>query len=328
MNSDDLRALQAPLKAQYKEKPESAVITLTARGVLGDENVTCKVETGNALAERGFIRRPEATGSLACSGDMLLEALVGVRRRHVERGRTAIGIALRSGASRRRRSRFSRHARRRQGRPGGLSRNPSALRARHRRHRGAARNLAQAHRALLRGPADDPIVTEDRSIAGLVPALHAHPLHSRRSRLRKNARRMRGVQLHALVAEEHVLIALFDLDVDLARHFDRACGAARRNGRLEAIGIDLRRRGGRPLVGVHAGVIELDALLLDANVEHTQPLRRPGLARNRPGLGPREALPRLRACSGCESRSTPLCSIRSAAARPGERAEEPARSAS
>ena len=98
MNSDDLRALQAPLKAQYKEKPESAVITLTARGVLGDENVTCKVETGKALAVAGLHPATGGDGLSLCSGDMLLEALAACAGVTMKAVSTALGIALKSGA--------------------------------------------------------------------------------------------------------------------------------------------------------------------------------------------------------------------------------------
>src|SRR5260221_6096584 len=98
MNADDLRALQAPLKAQYKEKPESAVITLKARGVLGDENVTCKVETGKALAIAGLHPATGGDGLSLCSGDMLLEALAACAGVTMKAVSTALGIALKSGA--------------------------------------------------------------------------------------------------------------------------------------------------------------------------------------------------------------------------------------
>ena len=98
MNADELRALQAPLKAQYKEKPESAVITLRARGVLGDENVTCKVETGKALAVAGLHPATGGDGLSLCSGDMLLEALAACAGVTMKAVSTALGIALKSGA--------------------------------------------------------------------------------------------------------------------------------------------------------------------------------------------------------------------------------------
>ena len=76
MNSDELRALQAPLKARYREEPAAALVTLKARGRVGLESVSCKVETGKALVEAGLHPATGGTGMAACSGDMLLEALV------------------------------------------------------------------------------------------------------------------------------------------------------------------------------------------------------------------------------------------------------------
>src|SRR5207253_2586675 len=76
MDADELRALQSPLKARYREQPGAALITLRARGSLGAEAVACKVETGRALATAGLHPATGGDGSLACSGDMLLEALV------------------------------------------------------------------------------------------------------------------------------------------------------------------------------------------------------------------------------------------------------------
>ena len=94
MNADQLKALQAPLKQRYKDDPASAVITLRARGQATDA-VSCKVETGKAIVEAGLHPATGGDGSLACSGDMLLEALVacaGVTLRAVA---TAIGVVLR-----------------------------------------------------------------------------------------------------------------------------------------------------------------------------------------------------------------------------------------
>jgi uncharacterized OsmC-like protein len=98
MNADELRALQAPLKAKYKEQPESAVITLMARGVLGDENVTCKVETGKALAIAGLHPATGGDGLALCSGDMLLESLAACAGVTMKAVSTALGIPLKSGA--------------------------------------------------------------------------------------------------------------------------------------------------------------------------------------------------------------------------------------
>src|SRR5881409_1617318 len=75
MDRDSLRALQAPLKSAYKDDPTQALITLKANGTLG-ENVSCKVDTGRAIAEAGLHPATGGDGSLLCSGDMLLEALV------------------------------------------------------------------------------------------------------------------------------------------------------------------------------------------------------------------------------------------------------------
>jgi len=94
---DELRALQAPLKTRYREDPSAAVVTLRASGELGAENVTCKVTTGRALVEAGLHPATGGSGLSACSGDMLLEALVacaGVTLRAVA---TALGIPIEAG---------------------------------------------------------------------------------------------------------------------------------------------------------------------------------------------------------------------------------------
>jgi uncharacterized OsmC-like protein len=96
MNADQLRALQAPLKDQYRSDPEAAVITLRAQGELG-EGITCKVATGRALVEAGLHPATGGDGLAACSGDMLLEALAacaGVTLRAVA---TALDIPVRGG---------------------------------------------------------------------------------------------------------------------------------------------------------------------------------------------------------------------------------------
>ena len=95
MNADQLRTLQAPLKEAYRSRPQAALITLKASGRLGDENISCKVETGKALVEAGLHPGSGGDGRFACSGDMLLEALVacaGVTLRAVA---TAIGVEVR-----------------------------------------------------------------------------------------------------------------------------------------------------------------------------------------------------------------------------------------
>ncbi|MEJ1239713.1 OsmC family protein [Chryseolinea sp. T2] len=75
MDSEALKALQAPLKEKYKSTPESALITLRAHGNIG-EGISCKVATGRAMVEAGLHPATGGTGELACSGDLLLEALV------------------------------------------------------------------------------------------------------------------------------------------------------------------------------------------------------------------------------------------------------------
>src|SRR5262245_2267890 len=76
VNRDDLRAVQAPLKERYRERPDAAVVTLRAAGDLAGDAVACSVQTGRALVEAGLHPASGGDGSLACSGDMLLEALV------------------------------------------------------------------------------------------------------------------------------------------------------------------------------------------------------------------------------------------------------------
>src|SRR3954452_23494072 len=76
MDTTALRALQAPLKERYRAEPEAAVVTLKAEGALDDEAIACSVATGRALVEAGLHPATGGTGMLACSGDMLLQALV------------------------------------------------------------------------------------------------------------------------------------------------------------------------------------------------------------------------------------------------------------
>ncbi|MCP5231462.1 MAG: OsmC family protein [Zoogloeaceae bacterium] len=94
MNGDELRATQAPLKAQYRDTPEAAQITLQAEGRLG-EGVTCSVGTGKALVVAGLHPATGGSGLAACSGDMLLEALVACAGVTLNAVATALGIALR-----------------------------------------------------------------------------------------------------------------------------------------------------------------------------------------------------------------------------------------
>src|SRR5262249_42915976 len=76
MTADELRSLQAPLKARYRERPETALVTLTAEGRVGP-SMRCKIETGKARVEAGLHPATGGDGQSACSADMLLEALVG-----------------------------------------------------------------------------------------------------------------------------------------------------------------------------------------------------------------------------------------------------------
>jgi uncharacterized OsmC-like protein len=95
MNRDELRAAQQPLKERYKTDPDAAVITLRATGALGGD-VTCNVETGRALVEAGLHPATGGTGLSACSGDMLLQALVACAGVTLSAVATSIGIALRA----------------------------------------------------------------------------------------------------------------------------------------------------------------------------------------------------------------------------------------
>jgi uncharacterized OsmC-like protein len=76
MDRAELQAIQAPLKEHYREDAEAALITLRAEGKLDEEKIACSVDTGRALVEAGLHPATGGTGALACSGDMLLEALV------------------------------------------------------------------------------------------------------------------------------------------------------------------------------------------------------------------------------------------------------------
>jgi uncharacterized OsmC-like protein len=99
MKTEDLRAVQAPLKARYREEPEAAVIILKAEGKLG-EGITCKVQTGKALVEAGLHPATGGDGLAVCSGDMLLEALVACAGVTLASVATAIGVPIRDGTVR------------------------------------------------------------------------------------------------------------------------------------------------------------------------------------------------------------------------------------
>jgi uncharacterized OsmC-like protein len=99
MELDELRAIQAPIKQRYDEDAGAALVTLSARGDLG-EGVSCSVDTGRAIAEAGLHPASGGDGSLLCSGDMLLEALAacaGVTLRAVA---ISLRIAVESGTVR------------------------------------------------------------------------------------------------------------------------------------------------------------------------------------------------------------------------------------
>jgi uncharacterized OsmC-like protein len=98
MNADDLRAIQAPIKDKYKLDPEAAVITLSAKGQLDGEGIACKVDTGRALIEAGLHPATGGSGLQACSGDMLLEALVACAGVTLKAVATAIGFELAGGS--------------------------------------------------------------------------------------------------------------------------------------------------------------------------------------------------------------------------------------
>jgi len=100
MNAAELRAIQAPIKARYSQDAGAALVTLSAQGRLGEEGLTCRVETGKALVEAGLHPATGGDGLSVCSGDMLLEALVacaGVTLRAVS---TAIDVPVRGGTIR------------------------------------------------------------------------------------------------------------------------------------------------------------------------------------------------------------------------------------
>ena len=99
MNADDLRNLQAPLKEQYRENPGSALITLKATGTIG-KGISCKLDTGRAMVEAGLHPATGGNGMLACSGDLLLEALVACAGVTLSAVATAIGVEMTGGSIR------------------------------------------------------------------------------------------------------------------------------------------------------------------------------------------------------------------------------------
>ena len=94
MKTEELKALQAPIKDRYRKEPQAAVITLRAQGRIG-EGIACRVDTGRALLEAGLHPASGGTGLQACSGDMLLEALVACAGVTLKAVATALSIQLR-----------------------------------------------------------------------------------------------------------------------------------------------------------------------------------------------------------------------------------------
>ena len=100
MDADALKALQAPLKTRYRDDAESALVTMRASGSLDGGALSCKVETGRALVEAGLHPAAGGDGLMACSGDMLLEALVACAGVTVTAVATALGLPLQGGSVR------------------------------------------------------------------------------------------------------------------------------------------------------------------------------------------------------------------------------------
>src|SRR4030088_1942042 len=99
MRAEELRSLQAPLKERYREQPETARVTLKAKGRIG-EGMSCKVATSKAMIEAGLHPATGGNGLLACSGDMLLEALVACAGVTLAAVATAIGVEIKTGTVR------------------------------------------------------------------------------------------------------------------------------------------------------------------------------------------------------------------------------------
>lgn len=97
MNADELRALQAPLKHLYRDQPARARITLAASGTIDDTTLTCRVETGRALIEAGLHPATGGSGLQACSGDMLLQALVACAAVTLRAVATALAVPVHHG---------------------------------------------------------------------------------------------------------------------------------------------------------------------------------------------------------------------------------------
>ena len=96
MDSEKLRATQAPIKDRYKQAPDAARITLKASGALDDQEIACNVETGKALVAAGLHPGTGGSGAFACSGDMLLQALVACAGVTLKAVATALNIEIRN----------------------------------------------------------------------------------------------------------------------------------------------------------------------------------------------------------------------------------------
>ena len=172
MDGDELRSMQAPIKDRYREEPEAALVTLRADGELGPQELSCSVQTGRALVAAGLHPASGGDGSLACSGDMLLQALVacaGVTLASVatNRGIDVRGFVRAEGdLDFRGTMGVDREA------PGRLLGHPTPLRRRERRQRRGPRRGHRHHRALLRRVPDPgqpagaqrPALTADPSL--------------------------------------------------------------------------------------------------------------------------------------------------------------------
>ena len=97
MDAKELRALQTPLKDRYRAEPAAALVTLRARGSLGEAGVSCRVETGRSLVEAGLHPATGGDGRAACSGDLLLEALVACAGVTLKAVATALALPLAGG---------------------------------------------------------------------------------------------------------------------------------------------------------------------------------------------------------------------------------------
>ena len=96
MKSEELKRIQAPIKEKYRDQADTALVTLKAKGKIG-EGISCKVETGRALVEAGLHPGTGGDGILICSGDMLLEALVACAGVTLSAVSTSIGVELKEG---------------------------------------------------------------------------------------------------------------------------------------------------------------------------------------------------------------------------------------